>query len=374
MATTVDQPAAATAASRVFGAGLGLGVLGLGAATLVLARLVESWHVTANASSHHVTLFGERLGYPAANLDAVIVLVLAVPSLAAIVLVIARVAREGLAATTRRRVLERRSVGTVSGARLIEDERPLAFCAGLLRPRVYISTGAAAMLDERALAAVLEHERHHAGRRDPLRLAAGRVLAGSLFFVPGLRELARAQQTLSELGADEAAVSVAPGGRPAMARAILGFVDTPGGAGGRDGADRPAARRAGRLELPGGRVCRSRVGDRRARDHRDPRRSLRIRLGLARAAVPLASAVRADPGGDLCRGPSGRGRRRPPVARHLPIELGGSVSWGASAHHTTPRFPGDRWPPNKISPQRSVPISPRPWSSRRCSSSPGPSS
>lgn len=231
MATTVDQPAAATAATRVFGAAFGLGVLGFGAAALVLARLVESWHVTANASSHHVTLLGERLGYPAANLDALIVLVLAVPSLIAIVLVLTRAAREVLAAATRRRLLEGCSAGSVSGARLIEDERPLAFCAGLLRPRVYVSTGAVALLDERALIAVLEHERHHARRRDPLRLAAGRVLAGSLFFVPGLRELARHQQTLAELGADEAAVAVAPGGRPALARAILGFADTPGGAG-----------------------------------------------------------------------------------------------------------------------------------------------
>ena len=113
----------------------------------------------------------------------------------------------------------------IDDALVIRDERPHAFCAGLLRPQVYVSTGAVAMLDEATLEAVLAHERHHARRRDPLRLAAGRVLARSVFFVPGLRELVSRQQALAELSADESAVSAAAGNRSALARAMLMFSD-----------------------------------------------------------------------------------------------------------------------------------------------------
>jgi len=59
--------------------------------------------------------------------------------------------------------------------------------------------GAVAALDDGALSAVLAHERHHARRRDPLRLATGRVLARALFFLPELRDLVNRQQALAEL-------------------------------------------------------------------------------------------------------------------------------------------------------------------------------
>jgi beta-lactamase regulating signal transducer with metallopeptidase domain len=81
------------------------------------------------------------------------------------------------------------------------------------------------LLDDDALRAVLDHERDHALRRDPLRLAAGRVLAASLFFVPGLRRLARQQVALAELSADESAAGSAPGRASALARAMLAFAD-----------------------------------------------------------------------------------------------------------------------------------------------------
>ena len=81
-------------------------------------------------------------------------------------------------------------------------------------------------LDEPALAAVLTHERHHARRRDPLRLATSRVLARAMFFLPAIRELGRRQQTLAELSADESAIGDAGGNRSALARAMVTFSDS----------------------------------------------------------------------------------------------------------------------------------------------------
>jgi beta-lactamase regulating signal transducer with metallopeptidase domain len=104
---------------------------------------------------------------------------------------------------------------------VIESPEPHAFCAGLLRPRVFITTAALQRLDDEALAAVIAHERHHAQRRDPLRRAAGRVLASSLFFLPQVRALADRERALAELSADESAALGR--GRPALARAMLAF-------------------------------------------------------------------------------------------------------------------------------------------------------
>src|ERR1700759_2678208 len=101
--------------------------------------------------------------------------------------------------------------------------RPAAAAAD---PRVYVSSGAVASLDETALDAVLAHEAHHARRRDPLRLAVGRVLARALFFVPGLAELGRRQQNLAELGADESAMNAGSDRRSALARAMLTFSES----------------------------------------------------------------------------------------------------------------------------------------------------
>jgi hypothetical protein len=105
------------------------------------------------------------------------------------------------------------------------DERPLAFCAGLRRPRIYISSGAVARLTRDELHAVAAHERHHARRRDPLRVVVMRVLAESLFFLPVLRPLSDRHTAMLELTADEASVRACGGDPRPLARALLAFDD-----------------------------------------------------------------------------------------------------------------------------------------------------
>jgi hypothetical protein len=107
--------------------------------------------------------------------------------------------------------------------RVVAQDRPLAFSAGLLHPRIHVSTGALATLGPAELATVLAHERHHVRRRDPLRLFLVRALADALFVLPALPRLAERYAALIELGADDAAVS-ASGGDPApLASALLAF-------------------------------------------------------------------------------------------------------------------------------------------------------
>ena len=230
-----DRPAARALAVAWTG-GLLLGLLGLAAFVPVFARLFESWRVSAHAAAHHVSILGETLSYPAANAGAVIVLALALLGGIVTALALRAIGSELRAARRLGRRLAQLHPVPRDDVFVIDDERPESFCAGLLRPRIYITTGALARLDAPALDAVLVHERQHARRRDPLRLAASRMIARSLFFLPAIRELRRGQQLLAEVSADESAVTAAAGDRSALARAMLSFSDAPE-AGGASGVD-----------------------------------------------------------------------------------------------------------------------------------------
>jgi Zn-dependent protease with chaperone function len=96
---------------------------------------------------------------------------------------------------------------------------PLAFCAGIVRPTVFISDAAVAGLSDSELLAVLHHEADHARRREPLRRAARTAAAEVLTFLPIVRWWSERQIARSELSADSAAERMV--GRPALAGALL---------------------------------------------------------------------------------------------------------------------------------------------------------
>jgi Zn-dependent protease with chaperone function len=233
---TITPAVAAARASRATAA---IGTLGIATAVFVVARAFASWQV-GGGHGHTVSLFGGRLSYPAANATAIGVLALAL--LGALVAATAILAAAHELRAARRldaclRAARRPDAGVARSATptttalgadaiVVEGRLPQAFCAGLVRPRVYITIGALERLDEAALAAVLEHERHHARRRDPLRLASGRVLSKALFFLPWLRALAERERSLAELSADDSATI--GGDRSALARAMLAFEESGG--------------------------------------------------------------------------------------------------------------------------------------------------
>ena len=216
---------AAVAASRAARAEAVLVLLGLASFVLVFSRLVEKWRVSPHGASHQVAILGQTLSYPAANLAALLILALAFLGAVVTASALGGAAAELKAARRFNRRLTQAAGRQLAGATVIEDARPRAFCAGLLRPRVYVTSGALAILDEPALAAVLMHERHHARRRDPLRLATSRVFARAMFFLPALGALGRDQAALAEMSADESAIAADPGHRSALARAMLAFTD-----------------------------------------------------------------------------------------------------------------------------------------------------
>lgn len=212
---------AATAAARVSRASLGIGALGVATAVFLATRVIGSWRIEPGSHRNTVRFLGQHLSYPTGNAAALAVIALAAVGLAVSLTALVAGARELARSRRLGRALDARASEVLADGTIVLDDPGMhAFCAGLLRPRVYVTSAALARLDDDALVAVLAHEHHHARRRDPLRLAAGRVLTGSLFLVPWLRPLHDRHRLLAELGADE---SAAAAGTPALARAMIAF-------------------------------------------------------------------------------------------------------------------------------------------------------
>jgi beta-lactamase regulating signal transducer with metallopeptidase domain len=85
---------------------------------------------------------------------------------------------------------------------VVNAQRPFAFTYGWLRPRVCVSTGLVALLDDRELEAVLHHERWHADHRDPLRLLLVQSLGTAFAVVPEIQRLVRLYALTVEIAAD----------------------------------------------------------------------------------------------------------------------------------------------------------------------------
>ena len=121
-----SQPAA-VAAARVARAGALVGALGLASTAFVVSRLVEAWRVAPPSASHEISIIGDRLSYHAANLAAVVVLVLALVGLVVTVLAVAAAVGEVLDSRRFARALRAQKPRPLRDAWLIADERPRAF-------------------------------------------------------------------------------------------------------------------------------------------------------------------------------------------------------------------------------------------------------
>jgi len=223
---SADAPRRGHDSSRVYRLQLALGAAGLAASALVLAAAVSAVHIEPEAA-HRLDVAGLALTYPAINAAAVLLLGLAALG-AAVLVVTVRAAWRQLRAH-RRLVRTLPVIGPVPGhptVALIDVAAPLAFCAGWLRPRVYVSTEVLARLSESELRAVLAHEQHHEALRDPLRLAVSGVLCQALFFLPVVRLLHDRYADVAELTADAAALDAMDGAAAPLAAAMLAVATT----------------------------------------------------------------------------------------------------------------------------------------------------
>ncbi|MFN8470776.1 MAG: M56 family metallopeptidase [Anaerolineae bacterium] len=87
----------------------------------------------------------------------------------------------------------------------VEDDRTFAFCYGVIRPRICVSSALVEILTPVELEAVLLHERHHLVSRDPLKVLISRALGMGLFFLPAARDLRDRYLVGKEIAADASA-------------------------------------------------------------------------------------------------------------------------------------------------------------------------
>jgi Zn-dependent protease with chaperone function len=123
---------------------------------------------------------------------------------------------------------------------VLRSRRQGAFCAGVLRPRVVVTTALLDALDADERRAVVMHELSHVRDRGPLKLTLGRVAVRTFFWVPVLRDLVDRYLLLTELAADRAAIAATS--RAALAGALSQVLETPRVVGSVGLADHAAAR------------------------------------------------------------------------------------------------------------------------------------
>jgi Zn-dependent protease with chaperone function len=216
-------------AGRLYGMSLAVAGLGLLVVGASLACAYRALHLGASAGGV-ATLGGRTFSYPTLNPAGAVVLVLAVLGLSALVVAVWSARRQ----IRVQRRLEQALAATAPSAEeragadvwLVADDVPRAFCAGLLRPRIYVSRGALRILGRDELRAVVAHEACHRARRDPLRLALVDVLGDAAFFLPAVRRLGVRYRAMAELAADEAAVTACGGDPGPLARALLALGGT----------------------------------------------------------------------------------------------------------------------------------------------------
>ena len=208
---------------------LALGAAGIAACTLVLGAAASAVHVHP-AAAHRLDVAGAHLTYPAVNAAAVVLMVLALLGAAVLAVAIHAAVRQWRG--HRRLLVGLPVTGPLPGhptVLVIDVAAPVAFCAGWLRPRVYVSAAVLDRLSEAELHAVLAHEHHHGALRDPLRLAVSRVLCQALFFLPVLRPLHDRYADVAEITADAAALEASGGAPGPLASAMLSVGATPAG-------------------------------------------------------------------------------------------------------------------------------------------------
>jgi hypothetical protein len=162
-------------------------------------RTLTHWchHTVAPIIGLHVDLQGHAIG-------AVLVLV---PTVVAAVGALVATGRMARALRSVRQLTTSRSLGVgPEGSVIVGGPEIVVAAAGLARPRIVVTAGALANLDDQELAAGLAHERGHIARRHHLLLAYAELCRSMARLLPGTRHAVAELRFQLERDADDWAV------------------------------------------------------------------------------------------------------------------------------------------------------------------------
>lgn len=100
-----------------------------------------------------------------------------------------------------------RKLTIIDQVRMIKNQKPLAVCFGIFRPKIYISSGLLKIVNTSELRAILIHEKYHLDHRDNLTMLAASVVQNLLPFFPVFKDFIKHFRIQRELEADAHAVT-----------------------------------------------------------------------------------------------------------------------------------------------------------------------
>lgn len=86
---------------------------------------------------------------------------------------------------------------------VIKNMQSIAFCYGLLFPKICISDSMIKSLNKNELKAVLIHESYHVKNRDPLKILLSQIASSMFFFIPTIKDIQEYYILSKELAADQ---------------------------------------------------------------------------------------------------------------------------------------------------------------------------
>ncbi len=101
-----------------------------------------------------------------------------------------------------------RGLGLKDSVRLIDVSAPLAFCFGIINPKIYLSTTVVQLMTVEELKAILLHEKHHLDNRDSMTFFLGRLIENLFLFFPLTTEIINGFRVRREIAADGYAIKV----------------------------------------------------------------------------------------------------------------------------------------------------------------------
>lgn len=205
------QPLGMALARSLLIAALGWQLSGFGMPLAAVAQAMHLWlSVYCSAAAE---LFLARVPTTVLWLTTTLVAGFAVAGLASVVSCLVRTAVR-VATMSRRQVaplpvslrVTAVALGLDTRVRLVASTEFFAFCSGLFRPMVWLSSAVLERLSSLELEAVLRHEAEHARQRDPIKFLVANSLGAAFFFVPFVKHLARSYVLEKELSADAATI------------------------------------------------------------------------------------------------------------------------------------------------------------------------
>lgn len=95
-----------------------------------------------------------------------------------------------------------------------KSEQPSAFCIGIVRPKIFISSGMVQLLNKTEIEAVILHEEYHLRHKNNVMLFIFNTFSYILFFFPLIKDLKKQYEIYEEIEADKHAYTYLNGNAP----------------------------------------------------------------------------------------------------------------------------------------------------------------